>query len=493
MTTPTASTALTAPLVLSPADRHRAHEAVVAVAERLADPSRVARIAGDDGNRDPIYDNVMWAPVTLSNGWPGVATLFAELSRDGTASAGRWRTLAHAHLAASVELVNSTPPRGLFAGPGAVLAAAQSLAQGSAHYAGLRAKLADWLAQLVSTQLAHEAARGPNEVGVSWASYDLINGMAGAARLLLDASRDDAESGDRVAVALDAVLAHLVRIAEPITVHGHWVPGWWVPPDAQISDRDRRDYPEGDFNLGLAHGVAGPLAVLSHALRHGYEVPRQRVAITTMAQWLLGWMLTDEAGPYWPCRVSFAEEIAPTRMTHTDFTRTAWCYGAPGVAAALHAAGTALGVPEWISAATGALRSALARDEQLWSIDGPTICHGYAGLLAVCARVATDTGDPALSEGTARLTRATLAFADEDAPFVFDHQMRYPRATASTERTHRAVHVAGLLEGAAGVAAVLHSVHRNTNAHHARDQRTPAAPGVQRGGETGWERFLGLY
>lgn len=439
---------------VSDADRARAEEAVHAVAERLTDPDRVAAIAGREDNRDPIYGNVMWSPATLSNGWPGVATFFAELAARDEAATSPWAAVAHAHLARAGSALEGVPHRGMYAGPAAVLSAAQTAAGSAGHYAGLRSRLADWLAATVSARLEHERHRVPGD-GVDWFSYDLINGLAGSARLLLDAVRDPGETGPRVRQALDETLGHLVRLARPITVHGHRVPGWWVPAASQPTERDRGDYPDGDFNLGLAHGIPGPLTVLAHAVQAGCEVDGQREAIADMVEWLRGWRLADDAGPYWPCRVSFAEETADRRMTQTSFTRTAWCYGSPGVAVALHVAGAALGRSDWSDDAVRALRAALERDEASWAIDGPTICHGYGGLLAICTEVGTSTGDPTLLRGAGRLMRSVLETADEAAPFVFGHLMRYPRARQQPGHRCASVDVAGLLEGAAGVAAAL--------------------------------------
>lgn len=456
---------------IAAADRDRVDEAVAVVADKLADPDRVAAVAGRDDNRDPIYGNVMWAPVTLSNGWPGVAAFYGELARWDT----RWRATAHEHLSRAAEALPSTPHRGLFAGPAALLAAAQAAAAGSGHYARMRAKLAGRLAELVLAQVDH--LRAQQGAGVDWSGYDLINGVSGSVRVLLESARDPAESGSRVREALDAGLRHLVRCTEPIHVRGHEVPGWWVPPEAQPTDRDRADYPEGDFNLGLAHGAPGPLAVLSRAASYGYEVPGHRAAITRTVEWLLHWKLTDDAGPYWPCRIGLAQQIAgPSELTR-PITRTAWCYGAPGVAIGLHAAGTALDRPEWTAEAVSALQAALRRDEAEWAVDGPTICHGYAGLLAICTRVGVDTGSAELLAGTARLVRSVLELGDDRAEFHFPHLMRYPGGQRSDGRTHKAVDVAGLLEGAAGVAAALHAA---------------AHPDDDEGGAPVWQWCLGL-
>ncbi|MFI1966132.1 lanthionine synthetase C family protein [Streptomyces pathocidini] len=450
----------------APAAVPTAREAVALVAARLADPQRTAAVASRDDNRDPVYNALMWGPLTLANGLPGTALLYGELSRTDET----WRRAAHQHLAAAGQIMNTAPSRGLFSGPAALLAAAQTCAGPEGHYGSLRGRLARWVADDQTSRLAAFRARAESGGrGVDWAAYDLINGLSGTARLLLDAAADPAETGPEVVAALTESLRHLVRLTEPVAVDGRTVPGWWVPAELQVSDRDRRAYPRGDFNLGMAHGISGPLAVLCSALERGREVAGQREAVHRIADWLLGWTLRDAAGPYWPARAGWDDELAQRRPREL-FTRTAWCYGTPGVAAALHRAGTVLVQPHWRAAAVRALRAALARDETMWAIEGPTVCHGYAGLLRIVARVAEESGDPELLAGCDRLTAKVLACADEEAPFGFRHLMRFP-AAARSPVPHRALDVAGLLEGAAGVALAL----------------LPAT-----GGPLPWDRCLGL-
>ncbi|MFG2445261.1 lanthionine synthetase C family protein [Nocardia fluminea] len=425
----------------------RAAELVTLVAERLADPAVVAEFAGRPDNRDPIYGAMMWGPMTLSNGLPGTAMFYAELARRDPA----WSSTVHRHIRAAGEAMTSQPSRGLYAGPASLLAATQSC---DGHYPGLRRKLAAWLAADQLTRL--DACRTQQGPGVTWESYDIINGLSGTARLLLDSIDDPVEQGAEIERALLETLRHLVAMSEPISVDGHWVPGWWVPAELQKVEQDRLDYPRGDFNLGLAHGIPGPVLILSLALRRGREVPGQRAALERMVEWLIGWIRTDDQGTYWPCRVGFDDEIAadqPERL----FTRTAWCYGAPGVAAVVHHAGVTLGIPQWRAHAVRALHDALARDESRWTLTGPTVCHGYAGLLQVVHRIGTAEQDEVLLGAQTRLAETIIGMADLDSPFGFRHPMRYPRsAPGPTE--FKLLDVAGILEGAAGVACALLSV-----------------------------------
>ncbi|MET9002691.1 lanthionine synthetase C family protein [Amycolatopsis sp. NPDC004169] len=410
-------------------------EAVRLVADRLADPDAVAAVADRPANVEPVYGARMWVPVTLAAGLPGIALLYAELA----AADDRWFEVAHRHVTRAAELMASQPSNGLYAGPAALLTAVQRL---SPNYATLRRKLTTWVAADQRARLEACAAR--TEPGVSWSHYDVVNGLSGTARLLLDAGETD---------VVAETLRYLTRLIEPITVAGVAVPGWWIPPELQPVAEDARQYPRGDFNLGLAHGIPGPLALFAAALERGVEVPGQREAMRRIGSWLLARRRTDDHGAYWPCRLAWDEETGTAPVA--AFTRSAWCYGAPGVAAALYRAGGALGEPGWCDAAVAALRAVLARDERAWRLDGPTVCHGYAGLLQVIRRVGAASGDPVLLDSRVRLTARVLSFADPDAAFVFPHLVPDSPRGWQDATAHRRLDVAGMLEGAAGVACAL--------------------------------------
>ncbi|MEU8887191.1 lanthionine synthetase C family protein [Streptomyces sp. NPDC048442] len=451
---PPTTTTAPAPVLTGP-EAQRAAELVELTGIRLADPQTVADVAGADGNREPVFNTLMWEPMALSHGYPGTALMFGELARRDP----KWLAPADAHLRVALREMPRNPTNGLYYGPAAVLAAAETVAGAEGHYATLRAKLTHWVAADQQKRLASLRERTERgEQGVPWFAYDVINGLSGTGRLLLDAAAPEAGGtgvvSDTADTALRATLEHLVRMTEPLDVRGERVPGWWIPQELQPVEQDKIQYPEGDFNLGLAHGAPGPLTLLCLAAERGVEVPGLRDAVRALAQWLADWTMHDAAGPYWPCRVSWQEETGAQRPD-AGFTRTAWCYGAPGVAGALHRAGRLLGEQTWQDLAVSSMRVALERDESEWRVDGPTVCHGYAGLLQVLVRMARDTGDETLAAGARRMALRVLDFADEDAPFVFrhlvpDHPEGWRRATA-----HRRLDVAGVLEGAAGVACAL--------------------------------------
>jgi hypothetical protein len=343
-----------------------------------------------------------------------------------------WAAATHAHLAAAA------------GGAGADLVPAAVL-HGSVHggYPKLLSTLARAVAvacaQQVEAQVRRAAHEGP---GRAVSDYDVVSGLAGKGRLLL------ALGDDRSCEALCTVLRHLVACTRPVTAHGSAVPGWWCRAE------DPAEFPRGYLDAGLAHGIAGPLALMALAHDRGHRVDGMPDAMRTIADWLLGRAVLDEHGPMWPSRIGFAQETGDEPVV-PDAVKAAWCYGTAGVARALHLAGIALGDRRLCTTAVQGLRGAALRPWSEADLVGPTVCHGTAGLLQVVLRVTERDPDPVLLNAAGLLAQRVLYDFDRTAPFGFRHAHR--------TRAGRVVGVdePGLLQGAAGVALVL-----ATFAHH---------------------------
>ncbi|QBI56127.1 lanthionine synthetase C family protein [Streptomonospora litoralis] len=215
------------------------------------------------------------------------------------------------------------------------------------------------------------AARRRQESGVlpHVAEFDLIRGLTGLGALLL--ARSEA------APLLKDVLVYLVSLSRPVRTEEREMPGWWsdVGPSGEELDG-------GHGNNGVAHGIAGPLALLSLAARHGVQVPDQREAIAVFDHWL------DTHGcNYWTSDDQLRAPGPPTPVP----TRPSWCYGRAGTARAQHLAAIALGDPSRRRAAENQVIQTLTDAVWLDRITDATLCHGWAGLLTVVRAVAEDS------------------------------------------------------------------------------------------------------
>jgi class I lanthipeptide synthase len=416
--------------VLDP-DRRAAAVAVAReVAGRASDPARIAAALAAAGGQTSYPDSVRWLPYGVAQGDAGLALLCASLQ--ACLPGEGWDRVAHGFLTAAavaVERHRLLPPS-LFGGLSGLAFTADELSEHGIRYQRLLASLDEALAPQAAALgqgLASASAPGP----VS--DFDVIAGASGIGAYLL---RRDPHG------VLPEVLGGLVALAEP----REGPPRWMTPPQLLGDASMVRQYPAGNLNCGLAHGIPGPLALLALASRQGVGVPGQAEAVRRLADWLVGHRADDRWGVNWPTAVPVAPpgepDVDPARLPPS---RSAWCYGSPGVARALWLAGDALDDTGLRELAVQAMLAVFRRPVPERRIESPTFCHGVAGLLQVVVRFAHDTGLSAFSAAAADLVDELLGAYRPERPLGF----------ASLEPGANVVDRAGLLDGAPGVAMAL--------------------------------------
>ena len=441
--------------------RDRAEQAAQAIARRLDDPDLVVERAAASGHR--------WAPASLAGGNPGIALLHATLGRHGGGRDEAARQTAHRWLAAAVGQAEGWHGRGLYQGVPALAFALDRAAAAPDDYRSARLRLNSEVEAIAHGLSRRERRRIETaEHCTTIESYDVVSGLTGLGAHLLDTHNPDdnpdhGSGPDRTATrgsgALAAVLDALVALTAPLP--DRQFPGWWVAQDLQSYAPAPRE--SGHANIGLAHGIAGPLALLSLAWRRGARVEGQQEAVAHLARWLLDRTRTDAAGPWWPTCVQRPSTAGPGTAGEDRPGRPSWCYGTPGVARALQLAGLALDRSDWQATAVAAQRAALGRSTAREAITDGGLCHGWAGLLQTTWRMVQDSGDRELTDQLPRLAANLLDLTDEAEPFG----MTPPRP-----RNGWTDGPAGFLTGAAGAALALHTF------------ATDTAPA------TGWDRAL---
>lgn len=399
------------------------------VAHRLADPA-VLRSAVGAAAGQTAFPTVGWRPATLAAGHPGLAVLFGTLAARWPDEG--WEEVGHAQLAQAIEASAADAPLpSLFGGLAGIGFAADLLAAGRDRY---RRLLTGVDAELIPrTEAIARRLEGARGCAVS--DFDLISGLSGVGAYLL-ARREHPEAGR----ALREVLTRLTELlADPAE------PRRWHTPAELAGDAMRVSYPDGCHNCGLAHGVPGPLALLSIAAMEGVEVAGARSAMNVTAGWLARCSVDDEWGPNWPNAVPLHGPPQVADRSGTILSRATWCYGAPGVVRALWLAGQALGVDEFCELALAGIRAALARPPDLQDLTSPTFCHGTAGLLQITMRFAWDTGLADIVAAADALTCDLLARYRPESLLGY----------CNVEPGGIVVDQPGLLDGACGVALTL--------------------------------------
>ncbi|QFY11516.1 lantibiotic modifying enzyme [Nonomuraea phyllanthi] len=380
------------------------------IATALADPQPWAA--------EPPGNGLVW-PQSLWAGAAGIALLHIERARSGHGDPAT----AHAWLeVAASGALTAAPNANLFFGAPALAFATHAAAGTSGRYRSVLKRLDDTVTAITRTRLTDAHARIDRGEQPEMREFDLIRGLTGLGAYHLSRHPDHPITAD--------VLSYLVRLTEPTPARGE-LPPWWttVAPNGEPSS----DYPHGHGNLGMSHGIASALALLSLAVLRNVGVAGVKEAIERICAWTDTWRQQDDAGAWWPGTVTI-EQAREQRIDPSQRPRPSWCYGISGTARAQHLAGMALGDERRQESAEEAMLAALRDPVQLDRLLECGLCHGMAGLLHSAWRMAADARTPDLGDELPRLAARLVPRISHSAPQV------------------------GLLEGVAGAALALHAL-----------------------------------
>ena len=204
----------------------------------------------------------------------------------------------------------------------------------------------------------------------SWVGdYDLISGLVGFGVYALE--RFPRPSAVR---CLEAIVDQLEESAER---NGQEVT-WFRPPEV-LPSAGRKLRPHGYYDLGVAHGVPGIIALLADACRLGVRQDRARPLLDGAVRWLVPRRLEGQRGACYPSRIGPGIEPQPSRL--------AWCYGDPGIAATLLYAARAVGMEEWEAASLAIAAHAASVAPEDAGVGETGLCHGALGLAHLYNRI----------------------------------------------------------------------------------------------------------
>lgn len=265
------------------------------------------------------------------------------------------------------------------------------------------------------------------------ASYDLINGLVGFGVYFLE-QLSLPQARDRAAASLERIVVRL----EERALHTESGMTWHTAPEL-LPDWQRKLAPRGYYNLGLAHGVPGIIALVSRVCEANIGGPRARALLDGAVEWLL----------------ASASAEAPSRFTNwialgedevgDGPSRIAWCYGDLGIAAALLVAARCTGEDRWEREAIALAESAAIRRGPDALVVDASLCHGAAGIAHIFHRLHRATGVELFRETSLHWFEWTLQHRSEGGIAGY-RAWRGPGAGEDFR---------GFLEGAAGIGLAL--------------------------------------
>jgi hypothetical protein len=291
-----------------------------------------------------------------------------------------------------------------------------------------------------------------SQLKLPWAPglYDPISGLTGLCVVALQ-NHHLGESRS----FLDKCLKLCIAFTEELLIGPYKVPGWYVPRHYQFTEQDKSNYPRGNFNLGLAHGIPSVLALLSLAYLQGVILEGQKEAIQKIAAWIQAKRKSVEGCVYWESRCSFEEEVYKSSSLFTESPVEGWCYGTPGVARTLYLAGKALNSAELKKFAFEAFLGTFSRIDVKTHYSSPTFCHGLSGMLTLSRLMARDSESAKLEKWNDQIEKHLISQYQPSSSFGFKEiELDFFQVENKTPKIRERDNI-GILSGSAGILLAL--------------------------------------
>ena len=259
--------------------------------------------------------------------------------------------------------------------------------------------------------------------------YDLLNGLVGFGVYALERL-----PRPTAAACLELVVDRLDEIAE----RGAQGVTWFTDPEL-IREEGRN----GHYNLGLAHGMPGVIALLGAVCAAGVAREKAHPLLEGAVAWLNAQRLPAGMSSSFP---SYLERgLTPTA------TRSAWCYGDPGIAAALLFAARSTGDRALERRAIEIGLHAAKRPPETSGVVDAGLCHGAAGLGHVFNRIYQAGGEEIFADAARFWLERTLEMQYAGSGIAGFSAMRWDPDAGE----RRPVAERGILTGVAGIGLAL--------------------------------------
>ena len=228
---------------------------------KLSNTEFVQKVVFEDGNIS-IFGDHPWGDLVLSNGNLSICLLMAQFDKLFPDEEFDW--IAHKYfLNLQKTLLENGMPNNIsmFSGLTGMAFVLDYASHSGTRYKNFRENLQKKIFELFDILIME--INSCKKVGASPMEYDVISGLSGVGRYFLSIS-ENPEALKRLKV----ILEYCISLVEPVQIMNETVPGWYIAPENLFTNEDRRKYPKGGFNCGVAHGIAGPLALLSLAYEH---------------------------------------------------------------------------------------------------------------------------------------------------------------------------------------------------------------------------------
>jgi len=279
---------------------------------------------------------------------------------------------------------------------------------------GYYTKLLKALNQIITNSLSDVIEQYIQEIpNLKMQYYDCITGISGIAAYLIHI-----EDKSNIPI-IEKLLSYLVELTKKRNVDGNIVLGWHITSENQFRPDEKIRYPKGNFNFGLSHGVAGPLAVLSLAYKKGIHVNGHKQAISDIIEEYRLLAAYNSGCVYWPGQYSYENYLLNSKDFLMNDNRMSWCYGSIGILRALKLGAEAINDNDLLKWVTDNVSQIAQMSIDKYIFMSPTICHGYAGLLSLLTIEYRESNNQLLENRINELAKLIIDSYDKSLKYGF--------------------------------------------------------------------------
>lgn len=218
--------------------------------------------------------------------------------------------------------------------------------------------------------------------GTSMHMYDVVSGISGRLNYLINVFYNEEDENILLnnQSKIQSQLEFLITLTKNLdNVDENKLSKFLISGIGLIGERE---LPNGYFDFGLAHGIIGPLIVLSEAFSKKVSIANLDYSINILKSFYKKYERNNNGILYWPTRLS-KENFLNNNCNNTEFeyNLSSWCYGNLGILGGLLRTNIILNNDYDCVYYKKALYSVFTQDINKHNLYQIILCHGYLGIL----------------------------------------------------------------------------------------------------------------
>ncbi|QXM06243.1 lanthionine synthetase C family protein [Crassaminicella indica] len=258
-----------------------------------------------------------------------------------------------------------------------------------------------------------ERLRRKNDVFMN--DYDVIAGVSGFVYFLLDFEWNLEEN-----LQLEKLIKYLIELTNYHEHMDNSIINFHIIKENLSREDEQLEFPNGNINFGLSHGMLGPLVALTKAHNKEIRVEGIENAISTLFDIYDQFKVYRNDIAAWPTQLSFENFIKGQYSDNLRLPMASWCYGNTGIARGLQKAAQYMGYTQKEETYKKDLINIINQPVNRYNLFETILCHGYSSVLCIRMMAYRDTKDERFVKTIEKDINAILDIFNKNSDTSYD-------------------------------------------------------------------------